>query len=106
MKIIKVQEVVLADDFLKRFLGYMFKSIPSRREVLIIEPCNSIHTFFMKFNIDVLFLDKENRVLEVKRNLPRRKMVPPIRGTIRVVEAKAGLFGEIEKGELIRFETC
>jgi uncharacterized membrane protein (UPF0127 family) len=36
---------------------------------MIIAPCNGIHTFFMRFTIDVLFVDRQGTVLKVCRGL-------------------------------------
>lgn len=35
-------------------------------EALILKPCNSIHTFFMRFPIDVLFVDKKFKIIGFK----------------------------------------
>ena len=37
--------------------------------VMIIAPCNAIHTFFMRFTIDVAFVDREGRVLKLCRQV-------------------------------------
>lgn len=58
-------DVLLADTYFKRLKGLMFKKNLAYNEGLIITPCNSIHMFFMKFPLDVLFVDKENRVVGV-----------------------------------------
>ncbi|MDD5681431.1 MAG: DUF192 domain-containing protein, partial [Candidatus Omnitrophica bacterium] len=34
-----------------------------------IKPCNSIHTFFMRFAIDVIFVDSKNRIIRTIRNM-------------------------------------
>lgn len=47
----------LASSFKSRFKGLMHTNDKSRG--LILLPCNSIHTFGMKFPIDVLFFDKD-----------------------------------------------
>jgi len=57
-------------------------------EGLLIEPCSSIHTMFMRFTIDVVFLDKERRVVKVAT-------VPPFRAALgggghAVLELPAG----------------
>jgi len=40
---------------------------------MLISPCNSIHTFFMKFPIDVIFLSNDNRILAIHPNMkPQR----------------------------------
>lgn len=41
---------------------------------LWIVPCESIHTFFMKFTIDVLYLDRQRRVRKAVREIPPWRM--------------------------------
>lgn len=53
--------------FKDRLFGLMFKK--NINEYLLFEKCNSIHTFFMFDNIDVLFLDKNNKILKQVYNL-------------------------------------
>lgn len=54
-----------AASFYSRFMGLMGRSTLPFGEGLWIDPCNSIHTFFMRIPIDVLFLDRERRVVKV-----------------------------------------
>lgn len=53
---------------MSRLFGLLGRSSLKEGEGLIIEPCSSIHTAFMRFTIDVVFIDKEGVVLKV---LPR-----------------------------------
>ncbi|HIE51557.1 MAG TPA: DUF192 domain-containing protein [Armatimonadetes bacterium] len=56
-----------------RLWGLMGRRTFEPGEGLWIVPCNSIHMFFVRFPIDVLFLDEELRVLEaVSELLPNR----------------------------------
>lgn len=48
----------------KRMKGLLGKKELKKGQALVLKPCNSIHTFFMRFPIDVLFVDKDNRVIE------------------------------------------
>ena len=71
MKIINVtknsilaEEVIVAETPLKRIKGLLGKKEFNRGEAIILKPCNSIHTFFMHFPIDVLFVDKQNQVIK------------------------------------------
>lgn len=61
--------VSLADTYFKRLKGLMFKKTLEYNEGLIIAPCNSIHMFFMNFPLDVLFVDKENRVVGISEKI-------------------------------------
>ena len=55
----------VADGFFDRLIGLMFKSEMKNYDGLLIQGSNSIHTCFMRFNIDVLFLTKENKVIKI-----------------------------------------
>lgn len=54
----------LASTFLKRLIGLLNRSSLNKGEALILQPSNSIHSFFMRFSIDVIFLDKHKRVIK------------------------------------------
>jgi uncharacterized membrane protein (UPF0127 family) len=65
--------VIVADSILKRMKGLLGKSELPVGEGLWIKPCMSVHTFFMKFPIDVIFLNKRNQVIALIKNiLPNR----------------------------------
>lgn len=57
-------------------------------EGLLIEPCSSMHTMFMRFAIDVIFLDKDRRVVKIATVRPFRAAVG--RGSHTVLEIPAG----------------
>lgn len=56
---------------------------------LLIERCRCVHTIGMRFDIDVLFLDRQRRVVDVVRMAPGRIGRPRLRAR-SVVEAQAG----------------
>ena len=53
----------LADTFITRMVGLLNRSSLAEGEALVIARCQSIHMLFMKFSIDVIFVDKNNRVI-------------------------------------------
>jgi hypothetical protein len=61
--------VTIADTLLKRMKGLLGKKEMLNGEALSIKPCISVHTFFMKFPIDIVFLNKRNQVIAAIRNL-------------------------------------
>ncbi|MZQ76185.1 MAG: DUF192 domain-containing protein [Peptoclostridium sp.] len=77
----------LAKSFFKRLRGLMGIRGLSEGECLVITPCSSIHTFFMKFDIDVAFVDKDLRVLKIVEDLRPGKLVMPVKGAYSVIEA-------------------
>ena len=75
MKILlKEKELALKDciKFKDKLLGFMFKK--NIRYALRFK-CKSIHTFFMKENIDVIITDKNNKVLYIYNSLKNNKVI-------------------------------
>lgn len=93
-------DAYVADTFLKRLLGYMFRREP-HHDAILFNPCSSIHTFFMKFDIDVLFIDENMIVIKKIENLRPWKVIMPVKGASIVIEAKTGTFKELAEGSCI-----
>ena len=55
--------VVAASTFWSRLRGYIGRSRPKQGEGILLIPCDAIHTWWMAFEVDVLFLDDRGRVL-------------------------------------------
>lgn len=67
--------VEVADTFWKRFLGLMGRKSLEQDKALLITPCNSIHTFFMRFRMTAVFVDKELKsVVKVVPDMPAWRM--------------------------------
>jgi uncharacterized membrane protein (UPF0127 family) len=77
-----------------RFLGLMGRESLPAGAGLWIEPCNSIHMFFMRFAIDVLFLDRQGRVKKVMLNLKPWRISPIVFGARTTVELPAGTLSD------------
>ena len=68
---ILAEKAKIADSFISRLLGLVFRKDLRKESALIFYKASSIHTFFMRFTLDILFLDKN---MEVKRLV--RKLSP------------------------------
>lgn len=79
-----------ADSFFTRFKGLMGVTALPVGHALHIVPCNSIHTFFMKIDIDAVFLNRENEVVEVVHAMPPWRMGRLYRTAASVLELPAG----------------
>lgn len=60
----------VADSFLSRLAGLMFRKEPPQGEGLLITRCGTIHTCFMRFRIDAVFLDGDGGVVKVVKDIP------------------------------------
>jgi uncharacterized membrane protein (UPF0127 family) len=79
----------LADTPAGRLKGLLGRTGLERGEGLLLKPAPAIHTFFMRFPIDALFLDSEMRVVRVVSHM-RPWRAAMCRGARSVVELPAG----------------
>ena len=62
-------EVEIAETFLSRLRGLMFRRRLEAGRGLLLAPCNSVHMLCMRFAIDVIYLDEELRIKKIVRSL-------------------------------------
>ncbi|MCR4397473.1 MAG: DUF192 domain-containing protein [Firmicutes bacterium] len=84
----------LAVTFIRRLRGLMFEKEMPPGHGLVLEPCRAIHTCFMRFPIDAVFISRDWRVVRVERSLAPWRFVPGVRGSFRVLELPCGSVGE------------
>lgn len=83
-------EVKHANTFWTRFKGLQFQKKPIVEEGLLITKCNSIHMFFMRFPIDVVFLNQTNQVVKVVPHLKPWRIVSPVDSARSTLELPIG----------------
>jgi len=106
----RIKEFELADSFFKRLRGLMFRP-RAGKPVIFIFPKESIssasiHSFFVFFEFDAVYLDKEKRVVQVfERVKPFTFFLAPEKPAKYLVEAKAGWASEntVRPGERIEW---
>lgn len=62
---------------------------------LWIVPCEAVHTFGMKFPIDVVFLNRRRQVVKIKPNLQKNRIAVCLRA-YSVLELPAGIIGQTQ----------
>ena len=100
------ESCVVADKPLKRMKGLLGRSELPRGEGLLIRPTSSIHMWFMRFPIDVVFLDAEDRVITVAHSLAPWRLSFGGRRAVRALELPAGAAraAGVGEGERLLFE--
>ncbi|HJV35011.1 DUF192 domain-containing protein [Geomonas sp.] len=83
-------QLFVAATFLSRSRGLLGRQGLSAGEGLLITPCNGVHTFFMRFPIDVLFLNGENRVIRTGEHLQPNRISALLFSCKKVIELPAG----------------
>ncbi len=72
-----------------RMAGLSYLDEPPPGHALRFPRCGSVHTFGMRFALDVIFLDRDDRVIRVARGVPPRRFVSARRART-VIETRAG----------------
>ncbi|WP_281349421.1 DUF192 domain-containing protein [Paraburkholderia hayleyella] len=90
----------------ERMRGLLGRDQLADNEALLLKPCRSIHTFGMRFAIDVLFLDRHQRVVAIHPEVPRNRMRLNLCAT-QTLEMRAGAAYAhgIRVGDLLVFEA-
>ncbi len=79
----------VANTSSKRRTGLLKHAGLAKGQGLWIVPCEAVHTFGMKFSIDVLFLNKKRKVLKIREDMGRRRIALCLRAH-SVLELPAG----------------
>ena len=67
------ESIEVATDVSSRLRGMLFRDPDDITRILV--PCHDIHTFGMKYPLDVAFISKDGSVLEVHRNVEGRRRI-------------------------------
>lgn len=87
--VVLMEAAEVADTSAKRRTGLLKHERLAPGEGLWIAPCEAVHTFGMKFPIDVLFLSRGRKVLKVRENMVKGRMAFCLRA-YSVLELPAG----------------
>jgi len=89
-----LRELEIADTFWSRGIGLLRHNTLTSQQALWIKPgiipVNSIHTFFMQFEIDCVFLNKKQQVVKLISKVGPWKIMPPQRRAYSVIEMAGG----------------
>lgn len=85
-----VTDLKIASTTWARMKGLLGTRTLPDDEALWIHACNSIHTFFMRYAIDCVFLDREMKVKALVEDVRPGRMVWPRWGAVSVIEMKSG----------------
>lgn len=100
------EKVEVANTFFKRFMGLMYRKSLAENEGLLLEPCNQIHTFGMKFAIDTITISRDNIITYIDKNIVPGKIRPIIKDGRKVLELVSGTIEkyDLELGDVIEFQ--
>ena len=84
-----VTKLELAVDSVSRRKGLLGRDGLADTTGIVIAPTNAVHTFFMRFPIDIVFVTRAGRVVKVRESVPARRIAIALRA-FAVVELAAG----------------
>jgi len=84
------ENVRRAAGFWERARGLLFSAPLKEGCGLWIEPCNSVHTFFMGYDIDVIFLSPDYKIVYIIENMKPWRISKIVRKAKAVLELRAG----------------
>lgn len=101
-----IEHVEDASSFFRRFMGLMYRRKLEQDSALLLTPCNEIHTFAMRFAIDVVTLSRDGRVLFIDRAVGPHKIRKKVKNGYMVLELNADAAERlgIEIDDIITFE--
>ena len=91
----------------QRLRGLLGRAGLPQGEALVIEPCTSIHTFFMRFSIDAAFLARDGRVLRAIGSMRPWRATRVYPSAAMVVELPAGTLDRTatREGDVLVFQA-
>jgi uncharacterized membrane protein (UPF0127 family) len=96
-----VRHVVLATTFLQRLNGLMFSRTLDPDSAWVFPSCNSVHMFFMRYPLGLVFLDKEQRVVTVIPSIAPGRVSPWVRKACTVIEMRPEKVEGINVGDVL-----
>jgi uncharacterized protein len=98
-------KAVIANTVFKRMKGLLGEKELAAGKALVLEPCNAIHCFFMRFAIDVLFLAQDNRVIKALPGIKPFRSSKIYWESFKVIELPAGIIksSRTSEGDIITF---
>jgi uncharacterized protein len=81
--------VEVARSLARRLVGLIGRRELPSGSALVIPKCRQVHTFFMRFPIDVVFVDAQNRILSVAANVKPYSITQYCKGAVNAIELPA-----------------
>lgn len=85
-----VNNLEKAESFFARLKGLLGQTSLNKDSALWINPCTSIHTFFMRITIDVVFIDGSLKVKKIYTNVRPWRIIWPVWGARSTIEFANG----------------
>lgn len=101
------EEAFVANALFNRLKGLLGERGLPAHSALILKPCNSIHTFFMRFPIDAAFIDREKHIIKIYPCLKPWRLTPVFLTAVLCIELPAGTLSSThtQEGDQIQLKS-
>ena len=100
------RDVTVARSVLARLVGLIGRDSMAEGSALIIPGCRQVHTWLMRFSIDILFCDRQNRIISALENVKPFRLTGYYSSASYTIELPAGTisaFG-LKQGDVMLIE--
>ena len=97
-------QVRICEKFWSRLMGLLGSAKLDTNEACWLIPCNSVHTLGMKYPIHVYFLNKENEVIGITKDLKPNRLTSVRAAAHSVIEFASGVSRNCEVGDRLAVE--
>ena len=101
-----VTDLQIADRLWARVLGLQLRSQLPMGSGLLLVPCASVHTFLVRFSIDVIFLNKLGGVIEVRRQVRPWRIIRKVHGVYATLEVPYGGANNVRPGNVLSLQAA
>lgn len=97
-------DVAVADNPYRRFMGLMGKRELKEGAGLYLKPCSSIHMFFMRIALDVVFVDADGQIVHICHSIKPWRMSCIVRHAKAAIELPAGTMNRfgVKTGDVLQ----
>jgi len=95
----------IADGIWTRFRGLMLRGPLAEDEAMLIKPSSSVHMFFMRYPLDIVFIAKDSTVVKVVPHLKQWRLALGGKGAHSALELPAGKAAGISVGHRLAFDS-
>ncbi|HEY3704291.1 MAG TPA: DUF192 domain-containing protein [Terracidiphilus sp.] len=98
--------IEIADNPARRNKGLLGRTGLEPGEGLWIVPCEAVHTFAMKFSLDLIYIDRRHRVVKIRQSVPPSRISAALRAH-SVIELPPGAIAttQTQPGDQLQLDT-
>lgn len=83
-------QIIKAENYLTKLLGLIVYNDLDTDQLMFLKNCGSIHTCFMRFNIDIIMVDNNQKIIKLIKNLKPWRFIFGSFNVKHIYEAKVG----------------